>query len=434
AYREILASDPKGPGAAIAHLRIAQAAFNAKDDAAAIKQIQELVAGFPAAPEANDGLDILEGVFDRNRELDYKASLRQIVTSQPGTPIGGEAQFRLARRAFESKDWASAAADFQKFSVDFTNHPELPKAQFYLGESRFNQSKWQDSIPAFERLLNNFEKSEDTPLAVFHLASAYYNLEKFDEATRHYSRLIEEYPSSPYVPPAQFNLALAYKKLGKLDMAQYAYQKYIAAAKPGDAQAQNALWETYQIQRDRKDYDGAVATLETIKNTGKADGELALEVMYRISEVNTAAGRPDEAQATWENMRTMKPLGSAFRLQALAKLGEAYEKAGDPSSAADVYEDYARAAPKDLARKAAERAAILRKSPGGAKTKKAAPRASPNVDDRVAPEGGRTMVMPSDEPPEKKPASKKAAKSAARGRRGATEPNLPGMPAAEDIQ
>jgi TolA-binding protein len=440
AYREILATDPKAPGAPIAHLRLAQAAFNAKDDAAAIKAVQELVAGFPSAPEANDGLDILEGVFDRSRGVDFKASLRQIVTSQPGTPIGGEAQFRLARRAFEAKDWPSAASDFQKFSVDFTNHPELPKAQFYLGESFFNQNKWQESIPAYERLLGNFEKSDDTALAVFHLASAYYNLEKFDEATRHYSRLIEEYPASPYVAPAQFNLALAYKKLGKLDMAQYAYQKYVAAAKPGDAQAQNALWETYQIQRDRKDFDGAVATLETIKNSGKADGELALEVMYRISEVNVAAGRPDEAQTTWDKMRAMKPLNSAFRLQALAKLGEAYEKAGDMSSAADVYEDYAHAAPKDLAQKAAARAAALRKTPGGAKIKKAVVK-TPDVDGQVAPDGGGTMVMPADELPVKKTsapkkAAKPAAKSAVKGRRGngaGAEPNLPGMPAAEDI-
>jgi len=433
AYREILASDAKGPGAPIAHLRIAQAAYNAKDDASAIRQVQELVAAFPAAPESNDGLDILEGVFDRSRGLDFKASLRQIVTGQPGTPIGGEAQFRLARRAFEAKDWITAATDFQKFSVDFTNHPELPKAQFYLGESYFNQSKWQDSIPAYERLLGNFDKSEDTPLAVFHLASAYYNLEKFDEATRHYARLIEEYPASPYVPPAQFNLALAYKKLGKLDMAQYAYQKYVAAAKPGDAQAQNALWETYQIQRDRKDYDGAVSTLDSIKNSGKADGELALEVMYRISEVNTAAGRPDEAQFTWEKMRTMKPLGSAFRLQALAKLGEAYEKGGDASTAADVYEDYARAAPKDLAQKAAARASALRKAPGGAKAKKLSTASkTPDVDDQVSPEGGGTMVMPADDAPVK--AKKAAPKSAVKGRRGSAEPNLPGMPPAEDIQ
>lgn len=433
AYREIIAGDPKGAGAPLAHLRIAQSAFAAKDDAAAIKQVQELVAAFPAAPESNDGLEILEQVYDRNKGLDYKTGLRAIVTSQPGTPIGGEAQFRLARRTFEAKDWAGAGAEFQKFSVEFTNHPELPKAQFYLGESLFNQQKWQEAIPAYERLLGNFDKSEDTPIAVFHLATAYYNLEKFDEATRHYSRLIEEYPQSQFVAPSQFNLALAYKKLGKLDMAQYAYQKYVAASKPGDNLAQNALWETYQIQRDRKDYDGAVATLEQIRTSGKADAELAMEVMYRISEVNVAAGRPDEAQTTWDKMRAMKPLNSPFRLQALAKLGEAYEKAGDLSAAADVYEDYARAAPKELAQKAAARAASLRKSPGGAKQpKKAAASKAPDVDGQVAPEGGGTMVMPSDDAP-KKPAAKPAAKSAVKGRRAGSEPNLPGMPRAEDI-
>lgn len=442
AYRGIIEADPKGPATPLAHLRIAQAAYNSKDDAAAIKQVQELVVGFPAAPESNDALDILEAVYDRSKALDYKAGLRQIVTSQPGTPIGGEAQFRLARRAFEAKDWASAAAEFQKFSVDFTNHAELPKAQFYLGESLFNQQKWQESIPAYERLLDNFDKSDDTSLAVFHLASAYYSLEKFDEATRFYQRLIEEYPASPYVPPAQFNLALAYKKLGKLDLAQYAYQKYVAAAKPDDAQAQNALWETYQIQRDRKDFDGAIATLEHIR-AGAKDPETAVEASYRISEVQTAAGRPDEAMATWEKMRGAKPAGSAFRLQALAKLGEAYEKAGDNATAADVYEDYARAAPKANAQAASARAAALRKAAGGAKSKPKPRAETANFDGQVAPDGGGTMVMPADgdaKPASKAPA-KPAAKSAVKGRRGgesaekkASAPALPGMPAADEIQ
>ena len=229
-----------------------------KDYSSAIKEVQDLVAAFPAAPESNDGLDVLEAVFDRSPGYDYKTSLRAIVTSQPNTPIGGEAQFRLARRAFDAKDYASAATEFEKFSVDYTNHPDLPKVQFLLGESYFNQGHYQDAIPAYERhSLNNFEKSDDTALAVFHIAGSYYALEKFDDATRYYNRLIDEYPSSDYAGPAQFNLALAYKKLGKLDMAQYAYQKYIAAAKGDDPQAQSALWETYQIQKDRKDFDGS---------------------------------------------------------------------------------------------------------------------------------------------------------------------------------
>jgi TolA-binding protein len=432
AYRGLLDAAPKGPAAPLAHLRIAQAAFNMKDDAGAVKEVQDLVGSFPAAPESNDGLDILEAVFDRSRAFDYKTSLRAIVTSQPGTPIGGEAQFRLARRAFDAKDYAGAAVEFQKFSVDFTNHPELPKAQFMLGESFFNLQKYQDAIPAYERLLNNFDKNDDTPLAVFHLASAYYALEKFEDASRFYNRLIEEYPSSEFAGPAQFNLALAYKKLGKLDMAQYAYQKYVAAAKPGDGQAQSALWETYQIQKDRKDFDGAVATLSQLRSAPGADSELTFETYYRESEVRIAAGRPDEALAVWEKMRGMKPANSQYRLQALIKLGEAYEKANDPASAADVYDDLAKSGPKDTAKAAAARAAALRKSAGGAKPKKAAA-ATPNVDDSVSPDSGGTQVMPadagddqpaSDDAPVKKT---KKAKSAAKGRRAAEEPSMPGM-------
>ena len=370
-------------------------------------------------------------MFDRSRGYDYKTSLRAIVASQPGTPIGGEAQFRLARRAYDAKDFGAAAAEFQKFSVDFTNHPELPKAQFMLGESFFNQQKYQDAIPAYERLLNNFEKNDDTPLAVFHLASAYYALEKFEDASRYYNRLIEEYPSSEYAGPAQFNLALAYKKLGKLDMAQYAYQKYVASAKGGDPQAQSALWETYQIQKDRKDYEGAVATLGQLRAMPGADADLNFETYYRESEVRLSAGRPDEALAVWEKMRAMKPAGSQYRLQALIKLGEAYEKASDPASAADVYEDLARSAPKDVAKSAAARAAVLRKSAGGAKPKKPAA-ATANVDDSVAPDGGGTQVMPSDSgdaqaQPDAPAKKTKKEKSSAKGRRTAAEPSLPGM-------
>ncbi len=423
AYRNLIETDPKGTVAPLGHLRLAQAEFKLKNDAAAVKEVQDLVTLFPAAPESNDGLDILEAVFDRSKGYDYKTSLRAIGTSQPGTPIGGEAQFRLARRAFDAKDYVAAAAEFQKFSVDFTNHTELPKAQFMLGESYFNQQKYADAIPAYERLLNNFDKNEDTALAVFHIASAYYALEKFDDATKFYNRLLEEYPTSEFTGPAQFNLALAYKKLGKLDMAQYAYQKYIGAAKPGDAQAQSALWETYQIQKDRKDFDGAVATLGQIRAAAKNDVETAFETYYRESEIRVSAGRPDEAIAVWEKIRAMRPLGSQFRLQSLIKLGEAYEKASDPASAAAVYEDLARSATKDTAKAAAARAAVLRKSGGNAKPKKAAP--TPSVDDAVAPESGGTQVMPSDsgdsQTPAKKDSKKNAggSKSGAKGRRAA---------------
>jgi TolA-binding protein len=410
AYRALIDADPKGTSAPLARLRLAQAAFSLKDDAGAVREVTALVAAFPSAPEANDGLDVLEGVFDRARGFDYRATLRAIAASQPGTPIAGEAQFRLARRAFEGKEYETAASEFQKFSVDFTNHPELPKAQFLLGESDMKLKRYEEAVPAFERLLNNYDKNDDFPIAIFHLAGAYYSLEKYNDAARIYTRLLDEYPSSEFSGAALFNQALCYKKLGKLDLAQYAYQKYVATAKPGDSQAQDALWETFQIQKDRKDYDGAIAVLGQLRAQPKADAALVLETYYRESEVRVDQGRPDEALAVWEKMRALKPANSPYRLQALIKLGEAYEKGGDNASAADVYAELSRVAPGATAKAAAARAAALRKLAGAAKPK---PRVSAGDDAQSPPDNGGTMVMPADDgdvdAPADKPKKKKKA-------------------------
>jgi len=417
AYRAILDSDPKADAAPLARLRLAQASFNLKDDAGAVREVESLAAAFPAAPESNDALDVLEGVFDRSRAIDYKATLTAISASVPGTPLSGEAEFRLARRAFESKDYAAAAAAFEKFSVEFTNHVELPKAQFLLGESDLQLKSYQNAVQAYERLLNNFDKNDDFPIAIFHLAGAYYASEKYDDAARVYTRLLDEYPSSDFSGAALFNQALCYKKLGKLDLAQYAYQKYFASAKPGDSQAQDALWEEYQIQKDRKDFDGAIATLAQIRSQPKAD---AMETYYRESEVRVDQGRPDEALAVWEKMRASQPLKSPYRLQALIKLGEAYEKGGDNASAADVYFELSRIAPGATAKAAAARAAALKKLAGDAKPK-ALEKPAPEAE--APPDNGGTMVMPSDsgdvDAPTDKPKPSKKKKSA--------EPALPGM-------
>lgn len=420
AYRQIIETYPGSPQIPMAHLRIAQAQFNGKDDAGALKQISDLIKKFPKAPEATDALDLMESVFDRDRKVNFKDALTSIVASNPLSPVAGEAQFRLARRCYDFKDFKCAALEFQKFSVDYTNHPDLAKAQFFLGQSFFSQNNHREAVPAFERLINNFEKSETTSLALFNLAGSHYALKQHEEAVRHYTRLIEEYPNSEFIKAAQFNLALSYKALGKLDLAQYAYQKYAASVEPGDQSGQSALWEIFAIQKDRKDYDGALSTLQKIQDASKSDSSVGIEAGYRMAEIYQAMSRPDEAMNTWENIRTMRPLNSPFRLQSLIQLGQAYEKANDLDRALSVYEDLSRNASKEVAQSAAARAAGLRKLRGSAT---------------------KTAGEPPSEAPAPKPVPKKktAAKSAAAAPNKAVaeekkSPSLPGMPSPEEIQ
>ncbi|MBI4386046.1 MAG: tetratricopeptide repeat protein [Elusimicrobia bacterium] len=373
AYRSIVEKYPRNPHIPMAQLRIAQSAFNAKDDAGTVRESILLIQRFPAAAEAADALDLMEAVFDRAPSMDFKEPFAAIVRSLPHKKIAGEAQFRLARRHFDKKDYASAAQEFQAFSVDFTEHAQLPKAQFFLAESLFQAGKYAAAVSAFQRALNNFSLDTDAPVALFHIASAHYNLKEYQAASTFYQRMLEEFPDSEYTKPALFNLALSFKALGKLDSAQDAYMRYMQSAGSKDPTAQAARWELFSIQKDRKDYESALSTLGQIQAEA-SDAKTQLEAAYRSGEVYVLMNRPDEAIRSWEKLRQMQPPADPFRLQGLIKLGELYEKV-DPGNAISVYEDLARnSGNRQLSEAAREKAQALRGGAAGGAYSRQAPR------------------------------------------------------------
>ncbi len=430
-YKRIIEKFKDSEQLPLAYLRVAMSAFNAKDDAATLKGALALIARFPAAPEASDGLDLMEAVYDRNAAADFKGSLRAVVDAAPGTTVAGDAQFRIGRRLFEAKKFADASVEFQRFSVDFTGNAKLKKAQFLLAESYFNGEKHEEAVAAFERFLDNFTTGEDTPLALFHLASAHYALKNFDPAAKNYQRLIDEYPSSEYTKAAQFNLALAYKATGKLDRAEEAYRRYAAQAPSGDESGRAALWELLAIQKDRKDFSAALQTVERILSGG-ADAEARMEGVYRRGEIYILMDQKDEALKAWTALVDMSPKGNAYRLQGLIKLGEEYEKK-DACAAASIYDDLARNSTQaQVGAAARERAKALKGGCGkGAKGKAEAPEGDAPGD------LDKTQVMPSDEkavpPAPVAPAKGKAKKPAAPKKvdkapdKKPKEINIPGM-------
>ncbi len=359
AYRQIIGAYPDSAQIPTAYLRIAQASFNAKNDSAAVSQIQDFLTRFPNSSEVPGALDLLEAVFDRNPQMDYQSILRGLAVPGSTTTVAADAQFRLGRRCFEQKDYACAAKELQKFSVEYTDNSQLPEAQFLLGESYVQDNKPDLAAAAYQRLLNNFPADDNTPLALFHLAGAFYGEKKYAQAADYYGQLAEKYPNSEYLKPAEFNLALADKALGRLDEAQAAYDRYASLA--GGSAGTAAYWQIYSIQKQRHDDPDAVATLDKIKSAAAPGSQDYLEASYRIGEMYQDMGRPDEALSAWEEMRADKPLNSPFRLQALINLAQAYEKSGNDAKAISVYDDLAMSAGKPLAQQAAARAKALRK-------------------------------------------------------------------------
>jgi len=424
-YRRIIEGYRDSDQLPLAYLRVAMSAFNAKDDAGTLKGALALVARFPNAPEATDALDLMESVYDRSPSADFKASLRAVVEAAPGTAVGGDAQFRIGRRLFEAKRYADAAVEFQRFSVDFTGSQKLKKAQFLLAESYFNAENPKDAVQAFERFLENFPTSEDTALALFHKAGAHYQLKQFEPASQAYQRLIDEFPKAEYAKAALFNLALAYKATGKLDRAEESYRRYAAQAE-GEQSGKDALWELVEVQKERKDFRAALATLERI-TAGGADNETVLEATFRKGDVLLMMDDREGAVLAWQEMLPLSPKNNAFRIKALINLGEEYEKRKDDCGAAGVYEDITRNAPQgNVAQAAKERARAYRAACGGGK----APKGKAGAPEESSQDLDRTQVMPGDDeaaaPPKPKPAKKPAAAPSKKAPK-AKEINIPGM-------
>lgn len=420
-YRRIIDSYKDSDQLPLAYLRVAMSAFNAKDDAGTLKGALALISRFPSSPEATDALDLMESVYDRSASADFRASLRAVVEAAPGTSVGGDAQFRIGRRLFEAKQYAEAAVEFQRFSVDFTGSQKLKKAQFLLAESYFNAEKPQEAVQAFERFLENFPSSEDTALALFHKAGAHYQLKQFEPAAQAYQRLIDEFPKAEYAKAALFNLALAYKATGKLDRAEEAYRRYATQAE-GDQSGKDALWELVEVQKERKAFRAALDTLERILASG--DAESALEATFRKGDVLLMMDDREGAVAAWEGLKALSPKNSPFRIKGLINLGEEYEKRKDDCAAADVYDDIARNAPQgNVAQAAKERAKAFRGACGGGK----APKGKAAPADEEPEDLDRTQVMPSDADAPKAPAKKAPAKAPARKPAKNKEINIPGM-------
>lgn len=359
AYKALLARSPKGPQAGLAALRLAQLSFQAGRDDEALERAKRVVLDYADAGSAGEALDLAEAVFDRAPQRDFRSYLSGIVAAAPQGAAAGEAQFRLGRRLYEQKDYADAAKALERFSIDYTGHPQLAKAQLLLGQCDEQLQKLPEAAAAYERYAVNYPSDADVPLALFKLGGVQYQLKDYAGAAASWSRLLTQAPQSPYAKPARFNLALAYRDAGQDDAAAAEYSAYIGAGAT-DQEAQAARWELYQLAKKRKDYKGALAALEQIRAKAAPGSPDEVAAAYEAGELAASMGEQADALKAWQEAASMKPVDEPHRLQSLVRLAQAYEKNSDWSKAEAAYEDLARHAKPDVAAAARERIAQLR--------------------------------------------------------------------------
>ena len=181
-----------------------------------------------------------------------------------------EQTFEQGLKALQDRDWTEAIAVFDRFSLQFPNHPRVAEARFNLANAYFGKKEYVTAANEYSRLANDFPAGAWADDSRFKVCDSYYRLSpkpQLDQqntraALDHCQSLLTYYPTSDFVPKAQEILADLRNKLAeKAFLAGEFYFKrnafdsaiiYFDAAvrdyptTEAAPRALNRLYETYQ--------------------------------------------------------------------------------------------------------------------------------------------------------------------------------------------
>src|SRR5688500_13083497 len=132
-----------------------------------------------------------------------------------------EALFQYAMTRYEERDWDDAEAAFQRFMLQYPNHPRVAEARYRIGETYVGRKEYVTAAIEFNRLASEFPTGPFADDARFQVCQSYYRLspkpaldqEYTSSAIDHCNNLITYYPDSDFVARAREMVAELTNKL-----------------------------------------------------------------------------------------------------------------------------------------------------------------------------------------------------------------------------
>ncbi len=223
---------------------------------------------FPSSPYADQVNDYLVEVYMNTRS--YKTALASIAKiKQPGVRILEARQkinYRLGTEAFANADYPAAQAYFNESLQDARyNRDTQADTYFWRGETRYRMGNWNGAAADYLQYLSTTTTNPNQQ------ATAYYNLgytafqqKNYAKARGYFDRLLSEMRSA--VTPQMVADALN----RKADCLFYARdfsgaaRTYSEATATDPSQGDYALYQQAFVQGLQKDYQGKVASLNTM--------------------------------------------------------------------------------------------------------------------------------------------------------------------------
>lgn len=287
------------------------------------------LAGYSAAPKWNRADMLVVGAADaflaEGKSAEAKQQLDRLQQSFPQSPLLAQAHWRLGDIARRDKQYAAAAASFEKVISLQPEKKWLARALYSLASVQFAQAKFEATTSSIDRLLTEANEADITADARYLRGLAFQQLRKYEPAIADLQAFLATKPAGESLANAQYALALCRLGEGNVEEAIADLEKL--ANEPTDGnRKEEILYELSHAYLAQKESEKAAAAFtRLIERTKKPD--LIGEAWFYIGDIREQAAKSDIADEP-----------SAETMTQLASAADAFEQGLEAAKSAELRE------------------------------------------------------------------------------------------------
>jgi TolA-binding protein len=290
------------------------------------------------AVEARKGIE--QALYRLGSGDDGESALSELVERFPGSTFAADAQFEIAVRRYDAKDYAGAAEEFRRVVTQFPGASSADRAQYLMADSYSRAGDENSAKLAREQFLVFFPESEYRNEVRLRLGVARFGAGDYMRAAVDFTSILADSADAEIMGAALYNLALCRRMLEDDAAAAEALEEYESKYK-GDDRAADVAYQLADIYNtaDRK-AEAADAYLRALE--AGLDPEFKVEAYYYLGACRESLGDIDGALRAYKGARRSKDGSNPFRLTAVARMASIYEDRTELDAAVKAYRDLVR--------------------------------------------------------------------------------------------
>jgi outer membrane protein assembly factor BamD len=199
--------------------------------------------------------------------------------------LTAEAEFAKAMREYDNESYLDAIEAFKTITVQYQGSTVADGAQFYIGESRFQRGEYILAAAEYDMLIRSMPSSKYVARARYKRAMSYYMMSPIPQLDQKYTKLaiddfqtfLEYAPQDTLAKAAEQKIAQLTDKLaeklyenGRLYFRREFYKSaiiyfdYVIDQYHDTHFADAAMYWKARAMSERKDYDGALTTIDQL--------------------------------------------------------------------------------------------------------------------------------------------------------------------------